>query len=351
MTTDSTGPRFGARASAGGDRRHDRRPVGGRCLREHIVVVPNGVDGDGSAPPYANEMGPVLAELASRCRCPQRWSSCNRRSSVTPRSGSGRVCWAATSGRATSDHYRIGSVTKSMTATIILQLVQEGRLTLDDPVNKYVPNVPDGDNITVAQLLEMRSGLARYTNDPTFVRGSDADLTRPWTPDELLDLAFAHPAEFPPGSDCQYSNTNYILLGKIMELLTGQTVQELFQQRLFAPLGMHGRPCPGPRTPPRQHGFLPTGISTAEKTSAKPLPADEQQAAAAGTLLPVDRSEANPSMGVDRGIGDLHRRRHADLGQALVDGALLDPETQALGWPRSNRSIPISPTARPTAQG
>ena len=72
----------------------------------------------------------------------------------------------------TTDHARFGSITKSMTATIILQLVQEGLLTLDDPVSKFVPGVPDGDNITVAQLLEMRSGLYSYTNDPTFVRGA-----------------------------------------------------------------------------------------------------------------------------------------------------------------------------------
>ena len=225
----------------------------------------------------------------------------------------------------TTDHARFGSITKSMTATIILQLVQEGLLTLDDPVSKFVPGVPDGDNITVAQLLEMRSGLYSYTNDPTFVRESDADLTRPWTPDELLDLAFAHPAEFPPGSNFQYSNTNYILLGKIMEILTGQTVQELFQQRLFTPLGMHETTMPGPEdtTPPTPflHGYHYGSFD-------KPLPDDEQAQAAAGSLLPVDQSILNPSWAWTAGSVISTADDMLIWARALVDGALLDPAMQ-----------------------
>ena len=225
----------------------------------------------------------------------------------------------------TTDHARFGSITKSMTATIILQLVQEGLLTLDDPVSKFVPGVPDGDNITVAQLLEMRSGLYSYTNDPTFVRESDADLTRPWTPDELLDLAFAHPAEFPPGSNFQYSNTNYILLGKIMEILTGQTVQELFQHRLFTPSACAKQPCPGPKTPPRQH-LSCTGITTAASTSR--CLTSEQARAAAGSLLPVDQSILNPSWAWTAGSVISTADDMLIWARALVDGALLDPAMQ-----------------------
>ena len=138
----------------------------------------------------------------------------------------------------TNDHGRVGSVTKTMTATIILQLVQEGRLALDDPVSKYVASVPDGDNITIAQLLDMRSGLYSYTDDPEWAAGQRCRTQRVWTPQELLDIAFAHPADFAPGSNWHYTNTNYILLGMIMEQLTGQTASELFEQRLFTPLGM-----------------------------------------------------------------------------------------------------------------
>ena len=103
-----------------------------------------------------------------------------------PRSGSGRGCWEENDLPAPSDHYRIGSITKTMTATVVWQLVQEGKVSLDDPISKYRPDVPNGDNITIAQLLDMRSGLAGYTEDPVFQRAVDEDHEPIWNPDELL---------------------------------------------------------------------------------------------------------------------------------------------------------------------
>jgi len=81
-------------------------------------------------------------------------------------------------------HFRIASNTKTMTAAVVLQLAQEGngKLSLSDPVSKYVPSVPNGDNITIAQLLEMRSGLYNYTNFPELAATIDRDPTRVWTP-------------------------------------------------------------------------------------------------------------------------------------------------------------------------
>jgi CubicO group peptidase (beta-lactamase class C family) len=90
-------------------------------------------------------------------------------------------------------HFRIASNTKTMTATVILQLAQEGKLRLSDPVSKYVPGVPNGDNITIAELLEMRSGLYNYTNAPELSASIDRDPTKVWTPQELLAVAFARP--------------------------------------------------------------------------------------------------------------------------------------------------------------
>ncbi len=116
-------------------------------------------------------------------------------------------------------HFRIASNTKTMTAAVILQLAQEGKgdLSLSDPVSKYVPGVPNGDNITIAQLLEMRSGLYNYTNAPELSASIDRDPTKVWTPAELLAIAFAHPPNFPPGTKYEYCNTNYALLGLIAE--------------------------------------------------------------------------------------------------------------------------------------
>ena len=162
---------------------------------------------------------------------------------------------------ATSDHYRIGSITKTMTATVILQLAQEGKLVLDDPISKYRPDVPNGDNISIAQLLDMRSGLAGYTENPMFQQAVDDDPERIWTPDELLALAFSVPPLFPPGTAWQYSNTNYVLLGLVMEDVTGQSVAELFQERLFDPLGWTAPSC-RPSMTPRCPRYSPTATSS-----------------------------------------------------------------------------------------
>ena len=86
----------------------------------------------------------------------------------------------------TQDHFRVGSVTKTMTATVILQLVQEGLLALDDPVSTYVEAVPGGDAITIAQLMDMRSGLYDYTDDTEWAQATDAEPDRVWSPQELL---------------------------------------------------------------------------------------------------------------------------------------------------------------------
>src|SRR6267142_3056805 len=118
-------------------------------------------------------------------------------------------------------HFRIASNTKTMTAAVIVLLAQEGKLSLDDPVSKYVPGFPDGDNITITELLNMRSGLYSYDDDPEFWAILDHDPTKVWSPAEVLAIAFKHPPYFPPGTAFHYSNANYALLGLIAERSTG----------------------------------------------------------------------------------------------------------------------------------
>jgi len=84
-------------------------------------------------------------------------------------------------------YFRIASNTKTMTAAVIMLLVQEGKVGLGDPISKYVPGVPNGGNITVAELLKMRSGLYNYTNAPELAESLDHNPTKSWTPPELLD--------------------------------------------------------------------------------------------------------------------------------------------------------------------
>ena len=125
-----------------------------------------------------------------------------------------------------------------MTAALIVLLAQDGKLKFSDPVSSYVPNVPNGENITVAQLLKMRSGLYGYTADPALAAAMDADPGKAWTPQEVLDIAFRHPPQFAPDASYEYSNTNYALLGLIAEKAGGRPLAEQLHDRLFGPVGL-----------------------------------------------------------------------------------------------------------------
>jgi CubicO group peptidase (beta-lactamase class C family) len=139
---------------------------------------------------------------------------------------------------------RIGSITKTFTATVILQLVDQHKLHLDDPVSTYQPQVPNGKHISIRELLNMTSGLFDYYDDKGFVQAHLADPYRTWQPTELLAVAFKHPPYFAPGKGWHYDNTNYILLGLIMEQLTHLSAQQAFQRSIFGPLGLHQTSLP-----------------------------------------------------------------------------------------------------------
>src|SRR6266478_5125484 len=156
----------------------------------------------------------------------------------------GTTLLGATSAPSADTHFRIASNTKTMTAAVIMLLAEEGKLTLDDPVSKYVPGVPDGDNITIAQLLEMRSGLYNYTNDPIISKTIDTDPAKVWTPAELLAIAFAHPANVPPGKQYEYNNTNYALLGLVAEKADDKPLAQIMHDRLFGPHNMQDTELP-----------------------------------------------------------------------------------------------------------
>jgi D-alanyl-D-alanine carboxypeptidase len=236
---------------------------------------------------------------------------------------------AAASPRADT-HFRIASNTKTMTAAVIVQLAQEGKLSLGDPISKYVPGVPNGDNITVAELLDMRSGLYNYTDAPEISASLDRDPTRVWTPDELLAIAFARPPNFPPGTAYQYNNTNYALLGLVAERVDRRPLARAMQDRLFAPLGMRGTVLPASTSntlpEPYSHGYLYGSSSVA--LVGTPYPPDIQAAGRAGTLMPNDYTDVNHSVvaaagGVISTANDL-----ATWIQALVAGRVLNAEYQ-----------------------
>jgi CubicO group peptidase (beta-lactamase class C family) len=201
-------------------------------------------------------------------------------------------------------HFRAASNTKTMTAAVIVLLVQEGKLRFDDPGSKYVQGVPNGDKITISELLKMRSGLYNYTSAPELAKSLDHDSTRVWIPEELLAVAFKRPPLFAPGKEYDYCNTNYVLLGLIAEKLEGALLAKIFQDRLFGPLGIKHTLLPASTSntipEPYSHGYL-YGSSSYALVDA-PYPADLQAAAEAGTLKPNDDTWQNPSYAFAAGV-------------------------------------------------
>jgi D-alanyl-D-alanine carboxypeptidase len=137
---------------------------------------------------------------------------------------------------ATDLYMRIGSNSKAFTVTALLMLADQGKLSLDDPIDRYVKGLPSGDRITLRQLGQMRSGLYNYADD------TNKDLPqqpfRKWTPQELLEVAFRHPLVFPPGSAFDYSNTNTVLLGLVVEKVSGQSLASFIEQKILKPEGL-----------------------------------------------------------------------------------------------------------------
>jgi D-alanyl-D-alanine carboxypeptidase len=143
------------------------------------------------------------------------------------------------------DRFRVGSITKTFVATLVLKLVAQGRLRLTDSVARWLPGlVPDGGAITLRELLQHTSGIYDYASDPGFLPAVEADPARVWPPRELVRIAVAHPPLFPPGTSYGYSNTDYILLGLVAEAATGQPLGRELREQIFTPLGLRGTSFP-----------------------------------------------------------------------------------------------------------
>jgi D-alanyl-D-alanine carboxypeptidase len=160
---------------------------------------------------------------------------------------------------------RVGSVTKTFVATVVLQLAAERRLRVDDTVEQHLPGlVPDGDEITLRMLLGHTSGLFDVVSDQAFFAGVLTDPLREYTPRQLVAIATAHDAVFDPGERWGYSNTNYILLGLVVEQVTRRPVDDAVRRRIIEPLGLRDTRQPG-RDPELRgrfaHGYLPPALT------------------------------------------------------------------------------------------
>ena len=153
--------------------------------------------------------------------------------------------------------YRIGSVTKQFTAALVLREAEAGRLSLDDPLSKYVPDYDThGKTVTLRELLRHTAGVPNYTNNPDFWKQSRLDLTD----SAVLAMGHGDSLDFVPGTHWSYSNTGYYLLGLVLEKVTGRPYDELVNDSLAAPLGLgHTRYCWGESLiPGRAEGYAAT---------------------------------------------------------------------------------------------
>jgi len=151
-------------------------------------------------------------------------------------------------------HYRIASVSKTFTALAVLRLADEGKAALIDPTSRYVADVPNGDTVTVRNLLDMRSGLFDFTADTAFLDRYKADPTMAWTDDDTVAIVRAHAADAtPPDQNTVYNNSNYVLLDYVIEKASGQPAPQ-YVNGLVCELGLANTSWPADGRPARWPG-------------------------------------------------------------------------------------------------
>lgn len=158
----------------------------------------------------------------------------------------------------TDDHFRIGSNTKTFVISVLLQLVDEGKLSLDDPISRFPlgVDVPGGDHITVRELCQMRSGLFEAYDTPEIVHMNMTPETK-FDPRMIIRWAVKQKPYFPPGTGYRYSNTNYLLLGLLVEYLTKDTIADQIDKRLLKPFRLTETSYPDTQAMPEPwaHGY------------------------------------------------------------------------------------------------
>ncbi|WP_422399076.1 serine hydrolase domain-containing protein [Streptomyces netropsis] len=222
--------------------------------------------------------------------------------------------------RLPKDRFRIGSLTKAFVSVVLLQQEAEGKLDLDDTVERWLPGVVrghghDGRRVTVRQLLNHSSGIFNYTEDPRFedrlTKGFLKHRFDTFTPRQLTDIAMSHRPHFKPGKGWHYSNTNYVLAGMIVEKAAGHRYGHEIRQRVIQPLGLRGTSLPGTSSGlPDPHG------RAYGKLTLTPKPTDKIH----------DVTALNPSWAWAAGemistSGDLNRFYHALLRGELLPKA------------------------------
>ncbi|RDH75916.1 class A beta-lactamase-related serine hydrolase [Mycolicibacterium moriokaense] len=219
---------------------------------------------------------------------------------------------------ATTDmHFRNGAVAISYVSTLLLILVDEKKVSLDDKLSKWLPEVPNADRVTLGQLAQMTSGYVDYVIGNTeFTKAAYEDPFRQWEPDELLAFALSKPLLYEPGTNWNYAHTNYVLLGKALEKATGEDMPKLLADKVLRPLGLTNTANSfTPEIPaPVLHAF------TSERREALQIPA--------GTPFYEESTYWNPSWTITHGAiqtTNIYDMEASATG--LGSGKLLSPES------------------------
>ncbi|WP_048631868.1 serine hydrolase domain-containing protein [Mycolicibacterium aurum] len=217
----------------------------------------------------------------------------------------------------TAMHFRNGAVAISYVATLLLKLAEEGTVSLDDRLSTWLPDIAHADRVTLRQLAQMTSGYVDYVIGNTEMNdASYADPFRAWTTEELLAFATAEPLLYEPGTNWNYSHTNYVLLGLALEKATGETMADLLSDKVLGPLGLTNTVASlTPEIPsPALHAF------TSERRAVLGIPA--------GTAFYEESTYWNPSWTITHGavqtttIGDLEA-----TAVGIGSGRLLTPDS------------------------
>jgi CubicO group peptidase (beta-lactamase class C family) len=199
--------------------------------------------------------------------------------------------------------FRIGSVTKGFTAAAILHLQQAGKLSLDDALDKYLPDFPRGDEVTIAQLLNHTSGIHSYTSDPEFLQ----TVVQPIEADELIERIAAAPFDFDPGTDYRYNNSAYFIAGELIARCSGVSYDQYLQQHIWTPLEM-------------EH----SGVHRATQILAEEAYGYSWEGEAYRKALNWDMSHAGGAGALYSTVGDLHRWTRGFFGGRVIAPELVE---------------------------
>lgn len=218
-----------------------------------------------------------------------------------------------------SDILRIGSISKTFTTTVLLQLVDEGLLTLDESIERFQLGIPNASQITIRQLCNHTSGLYNYSDDSTLQAALVMEPWAEWTPQQLVQIAVSHPPLFLPGTQVKYNNTNFIIQELIIQQLTGLPLNRAIEARIVQPLRL-------------QNTSLPTNSYLYGQYSRGYVFDDS---------VPIDFTVLNPSSSSGAGGLISNLKDLKTWVKALATGSLLSPATQ------QQRLIRVAPPAAP----